>query len=411
MQSVFIILLTLITVVVLLQRKLEIGHAMLAGSVVLTVTTLSTPVLFFESVVKTGRHSNTWEILIALYFVMCLEYQLRTSGLLDKVMAAARRKLISDKFLLAGMPAFLGFLPSLGGALFSAPMVENASRRYDMTPEQKTAVNYWFRHIWEYVNPIMPGLLLTGQITRIPLPDLIQAMSIFVLAAIVIGWFVCLAGIREKTEIFAGEGEEAEVPVIGSRTASTGLNPILWTAGPILFNIFLVVFFHLAASVSMAIVVLLMVLVLRQNAADIKVMLRHGLDRKLLWGIASILLFQQVLHDTGVLDGVVKMLETYGISALIVAGVLAFVGGILTGTSGGFVALSMPVIVAMSPEDIVAVSIGFVMGTAGQMLSPMHLCLLVSLRYFGADFSRSMVPVAIMQTLMFGVLFLRYGVF
>lgn len=407
MQSVAIILIVLCTVVVLLHRKVEIGHAMLAGSVILTVMTLSSPLLFFGSVVKTGQHSNTWEILIALYFVMCLEYQLRTSGLLDKVMAAARRKLISDKFLLAGMPAFLGFLPSLGGAVFSAPMVENASRSYDMTPEQKTAVNYWFRHVWEYVNPIMPGLLLTGQITRIPLPDLIQSMAIFVVAAIVIGWVVCLAGIKKKTTSQSDDKSEdstVEAP-------SNGLNPILWTAGPILFNIFLVVFFHLAASVSMAIVVLLMALVLRQHTADIMAMLRHGMDRKLLWGIASILLFQQVLQDTGVLSGVVKMLETYGISALIVAGVLAFAGGILTGTSGGFVALSMPVIVAMSPGDLVAVSVGFVMGTAGQMLSPMHLCLLVSLRYFGADFARSMIPVAIMQVLMFGVLFLRYGVF
>ena len=409
MQSVAIILIVLCTVVVLLHRKVEIGHAMLAGSVILIVTTLSSPLLFFDSVVKTGSHSNTWEILIALYFVMCLEYQLRTSGLLDKVMAVARRKLISDKFLLAGMPAFLGFLPSMGGALFSAPMVANASRRYDMTPEQKTVVNYWFRHIWEFVNPIMPALLLTGQMTQIPLPDLIQSMAIFVVGAIVFGWLVCLAGIKEKTaENMVDPDDE---PANTAPLPQNGLNPILWTAGPILFNIFLVVFFHIAASVSMAIVVLLMVLVLRQQTADIKVMLRHALDRKLLWGIGSILLFQQVLQDTGALRGVVELLSTYGISPLVVAGVLAFTGGILTGTSGGFVALSMPVIVAMSPGDLVAVSVGFVLGTAGQMLSPMHLCLLVTLRYFGADFARSMIPVVIMEAMMFGLLFLRYGVF
>ena len=66
MQSVAIILIVLCTVVVLLHRKVEIGHAMLAGSVILTVMTLSSPLLFFGSVVKTGQHSNTWEILIAL---------------------------------------------------------------------------------------------------------------------------------------------------------------------------------------------------------------------------------------------------------------------------------------------------------------------------------------------------------
>lgn len=105
------------------------------------------------------------------------------------------------------------------------------------------------------------------------------------------------------------------------------------------------------------------------------------------------------------------MLEAFQISPLIVAGVLAFSGGILTGTSSGFVALSMPIIVALAPGNIAAVSVGFVMGTAGQMLSPMHLCFLVTIRYFGADFIRSMKPIAVMEALMVGFVLLRYGLF
>lgn len=409
MQSVVIIFFALIIVVVLLHRKVEIGHSMLAGSLMLTALTFSSPLVFLHSFVVTVRSLNTWEIVVALFFVMCLEFQLRTSGLLDEVMAAARTKSISDKLLMAGMPAFLGFLPSLGGALFSAPMVENASRRFAMSPEQKTAVNYWFRHIWEFGNPIMPGLLLAAQITLIPLSDLISSLFIYVLVAFLVGWMVCLAGVKElvdppRTELVDESGCE-----FVSRRRSR--NSVLLTVGPILLNIFFVVGLNLAASLSMAIVVLLMTWVLRQNTVDIKAMLRHGLDRKLLWGIGSVLLFQKVLQDTGVLTGVVSMLETFQVSPLIVAGVLAFSGGILTGTSGGFVALSMPIIVALAPGSIVAVSVGFVLGTAGQMLSPMHLCFLVTIRYFGADFVRSMRPIAIMEALMVGFVLLRYGVF
>lgn len=409
MQSVGIIFLTMIIVVVLLHRKIEIGNAMLAGSLILTALTFSSPLVFLHSFVVTVQLPNTWEILVALFFVMCLEFQLRTSGLLDEVMAVARTKSISDKLLLAGMPAFLGFLPSLGGALFSAPMVENASRRYAMTPEQKTAVNYWFRHIWEFGNPIMPGLLLAAQITRISLSDLIGSLFIYVLVAVVVGWLVCLAGIKELVDIPREEQfDESGCEFVNQRR---GRNSILLTVGPILLNIFLVVGLNLAASVSMAIVVILMTWVLRQKMVDIKAMLRHGLDRKLLWGIGSVLLFQQVLQDTGVLTGVVRMLEAFQISPLIVAGVLAFSGGILTGTSSGFVALSMPIIVALAPGNIAAVSVGFVMGTAGQMLSPMHLCFLVTIRYFGADFIRSMKPIAVMEALMVGFVLLRYGLF
>ena len=406
-QSVVVIILTLAVVIALLHRKIEIGHAMLAGSLLLTVLTLSPPLAFVNSVVATAVHPNTWEILIALYFVMCLEYQLRTSGLLDDVMAAARARLISDKMLLAGMPAFLGFLPSIGGALFSAPMVDNASRRYNMTPEQKTAVNYWFRHIWEYVNPINPGLLLAGQITGIMLPLLIQTMAGFVVGAIAIGWFVCLAAVKESAEPPPVEAnDETGCQFVAPRRS---LNPFLFTAGPILLNIFFVVALHLAASLSMTLVVALMMVVLRQGPSEIMAMLRHGLDRKLLWGIASVLLFQRVLQDTAVLNGVVRLLDAYPVSPLIVAGALAFAGGLLTGSSSGFVALAMPIIVVLSPGDVSAVAVGFILGTAGQMLSPMHMCFLVSIRYFGADFAGSMRPIAVMEAMMVGMVLLRYG--
>jgi hypothetical protein len=408
-NSVLVIILTLAVVITLLHRKIEIGHAMFAGSLLLTILTLSPLLAFVNSVVATALHPNTWEILIALYFVMCLEYQLRTSGLLDDVMAAARARLISDKMLLAGMPAFLGFLPSIGGALFSAPMVDNASRRYNMTPEQKTAVNYWFRHIWEYVNPINPGLLLAGQITGIMLPLLIQTMAGFVVGAIAIGWLICLAGVKESAELLPVEvNDEPGCEFVASRRS---LNPFLFTAGPILLNIFLVVALHLSASLSMTIVVALMMIVLRQGPSEIMAMLRHGMDRKLLWGIASVLLFQRVLQDTAVLNGVVRLLDAYPVSPLIVAGVLAFAGGLLTGSSSGFVALAMPIIVVLSPGDVSAVAVGFILGTAGQMLSPMHMCFLVSIRYFGADFAGSMKPIAVMEAMMIGMVLLRYGFF
>jgi uncharacterized protein len=407
MQSVVVILLTLSTVVILLHRRVEIGHSMLVGALLLQVLTWSAPEIFFGATLSTLRNFNTWEILGALYFVMCLEFQLRTSGLLDEVMAAARAHLVSDKLLLAGMPAFLGFLPSLGGALFSAPLVENASRRYEMTAEDKTTVNFWFRHVWEFVNPIMPGLLLFSQVTRFPVSTLMLEMAPFTLAAIIIGWIFCLMRLREKAggAVYYGENGAEEAVEVKRK----GLHAVVLTAGPILFNILLVLAFKIPASVSMAMVVGLMVLVLRQDAANIKKMLIHGLDRKLLWGIGSVLLFQQVLMDTGALTGVVAILRSSRISPLIITGVLTFVTGMLTGTSGGFVAVSMPVVVALAPGEIAAAVVGFVVGTAGQMLSPMHLCILVTVEYFKSNFIRSLMPVALMEVLMIAFLAIRYG--
>jgi len=43
----------------------------------------------------------------------------------------------SNKVTLAVMPAFLGLLPSLGGARFSCPIVEEASRGLSINAEEK----------------------------------------------------------------------------------------------------------------------------------------------------------------------------------------------------------------------------------------------------------------------------------
>jgi hypothetical protein len=42
----------------------------------------------------------------------------------------------------------------------------------------------------------------------------------------------------------------------------------------------------------------------------------------------------------------------------------------------------------------------FLMGMAGQMLSPAHLCLLVTLEYFQADFIRSLRPILALEAVM-----------
>ena len=40
--------------------------------------------------------------------------------------------------------------------------VKEAAADADMRPEHKAFVNYWFRHIWEYISPLYPGIVLAA---------------------------------------------------------------------------------------------------------------------------------------------------------------------------------------------------------------------------------------------------------
>lgn len=389
MSSVVLVFVTLAVIVFLLNRKVKLGFAMLAGSAIIFFATEPTVGKLVAAAEATAIGRAAWEIILALYFVMCLEFQLRTGGIIDGMMAAARRIFRSDRFLLMLMPSFLGFLPSLGGAIFSAPLVENAARPFDLSPERKTAINYWFRHVWEYTNPIFTGMLLASQLSGIPLGDLVAHMMWATAVSVLIGWLLLIAPLK---------------PVPG--TAGCAENPgegehdwryISLAAGPILANFALVVFFRLSASVSMALVVGAMALILRQKAAAIRAMLAHALDGKLLWGVAGILFFQQILSRSGVINDFTVLMNSLAVPAMTVVGIIAFLGGLLTGTSQGFVAIAFPFIAVLAPGNLDLVMVCFVMGMAGQMLSPAHLCLLVTLDYFKADFLRSLRPILVLE--------------
>lgn len=392
MFAVLKVLATLAVIVIALNRKVKMGNAMLAGSAILFILSEPTLAKLANAALRTATSHSTWEILFALYFVMCLEYQFRTGGIIDGLMATARSLLRSDRVLLAMMPAFLGFLPSLGGAIFSAPLVESASKPYSLAAETKTAINYWFRHVWEYTNPIFTGMLLASQISGLSLNALISHMAWLTVLSAAIGWLLLISPLKQNQP-------SGNTGVI-SDSGNTSYHFLLLATAPIIANFILVVFLKFPASISMALVVGAMIFVLRQSLPDIRAMLLHALDSKLLWGIVGILFFQQILQQSGAINAIALLLNAVSIPSTVVIGIIAFVAGLLTGTSQGFVAIAFPFIAVMAPGDLTLAMISFVMGTAGQMLSPAHMCLLVTLDYFNADFLKTLRPVFILNIIM-----------
>ncbi|MCM0757443.1 MULTISPECIES: DUF401 family protein [Sporomusa] len=395
MFAVLKIFLTLGLIVFLLNRKVKMGNAMLAGSGLLFVLSGLTLQHLGTALKNLVSSYSTWEILFALYFVMCLEHQLRTSGIIDGLMVTSRRLLRSDRILLPLMPAFLGFLPSLGGAIFSAPLVESASKPFNLKAETKTAINYWFRHVWEFSNPIFTSMLLASQLSGIPLSALIANMVWVTALSLVIGWlfFITPLKSRQITPQTAAATESGSID-------DTGYRYIALATGPILVNFVLIVFLKLSAALSMGLVVAAMALILRQPLQEVSAMLRHALDRKLLWGIAGILFFQHILQQSGAVQEIAALLNSLAVSNAVIIGAIAFAGGILTGTAQGFVVITFPFLLALAPGDINLVMFCFVAGSAGQMLSPAHLCLLVTLDYFKADFLKTLRPIAFLEVIL-----------
>lgn len=386
--------LAMVIILLLLRKHLPIGPAILCGGLFIWSVQSLNPSHLLQAAYETAIMPRTYDLILALYFVMCLEIELRTSGTLDGMVRALQQLFPSEKFTLAIMPAFLGLLPSLGGARFSAPIVESASKGITITPEEKTTINFWFRHIFEFTNPINPGMIMACSIAMVPISSLIIHLGWLTPVAFALGWLICI------TPLAIGKNQTKHQ--LTKQERNKNICDLTLSLAPVVINFLMVVFLGLGAATSMALVAVGMIFVLRfsSRVINIKEVFVGALDWKMILNIICILYFIQLLTVSQVLHAIVVAFQTAPLPPTVIIALVSLIIGVLTGLSQGHVAIVLPIVAAMAPGDLNMVGIAMVFGIAGQMITPTHMCLIVTLDYFKADFFRSLKPVITIELLL-----------
>jgi len=109
--------------------------------------------------------------------------------------------------------------------------------------------------------------------------------------------------------------------------------------------------------------------------------------------VAGIFFFRHAIECTGLATTLPKALSTLDVPVLFVVGAIPFIVGLLVGIAVGMVGISLPVIapLIMSADGTLQAPLvmwAYVCGFAGMMLSPSHLCLVLSQQYFEARWSK-----------------------
>lgn len=389
-MNVFVIIIIAMAAILLaLRMRKPVGMAMMAGAMLVWVLSGAQLDVLNKSVYQVFTMNRTYELIFALYFVMCLEIQLRLSGSLKGMLQALQHWFNSDRVTIVLMPLVLGLLPSLGGAIFSAPMVQSLGNGLKINDEQKSVINFWFRHVTEYFSPINSGMLIASAVLAIPLGQIILNTYIAGVISLIVGWFICVP---------KGDGKKL---VHSAQVVNTleDVKAVFLTLSPVLFNFIFIVFLGGSAAVSMGIVTLGMFVLLALDGKKVPFWgtLQAAFDVKLILNVTCIILFIQVLDNTQTLHKIVQLLANSSLSIPVVIGVVSVLIGALTGMSQGHAAMVMPLVASLAPQDVRLAALAFVCGVAGQMVTPTHLCLIVTIDYFKADFFKTLNPVLIMQ--------------
>jgi hypothetical protein len=105
--------------------------------------------------------------------------------------------------------------------------------------------------------------------------------------------------------------------------------------------------------------------------------------------IAAIMIFKGIMADSQAVIQVRNELMEYGIPVVLIVAVMPLISGFITGVAVGFVGISFPLIIPLfqisNPFVYLSfAALAYTFGYMGQILSPIHLCLLVTKDYFKA---------------------------
>lgn len=140
-----------------------------------------------------------------------------------------------------------------------------------------------------------------------------------------------------------------------------------------------------------------------------------GINYKLVFIIASLMAFKEILEVSGLVDNMGQAFINLGIPLPLLVLILSFLLGYVTGMSTAAVGIITPILIPLlAGVENIGVYAGLLMVCVniGYILSPLHLCLILSNQYFKVDLKSVyrklaipmgiMIAVALIQVLIYG---------
>jgi len=352
----------------LLKKKLNIGYVMLIGAALLFLLYRMSAASILVTARGAVLNSVTVKLILALSFIRVFEMILREHAVLSGMMDGIKAIFRNRKVITISMPLLIGLIPSVGGAYFSAPMVAEITRDTKITPEEKGFINYWFRHPWEYILPLYPGILLASAVSKIELHTLITVNLSYAVLLVLTGFMFSMRSLRGvvQTDNFSEKG--------------------LWSFVPILAVLLLVLVFHIELHYALIAMVATLFLFYKYKVKSILAALRHGFSLEVIILIVGVMFFKEAMENSGAVSNLSLFFMREGIPVSPVLFLLPFLTGMLTGLTVGFVGSTFPLIISLAGSASVgAISFAFACGFLGVLLSPTHICLILTREYFKAD--------------------------
>ena len=419
------VIIAFIIVIILIRKKLNFGLSLIIGSIIVGVFSLQEIQLIdipkamieasFYSFEKNQIYTSTIELAVLMTLIYILAKLMQETGAIKKIIESLR-SVFSKGGILGIIPALYGLMPVPGGALFSAPMIDEEGEKYKLNKNQKNFLNVWFRHIWFPVYPISSAMITLILLTNTYSTEQNLGITIHIsflmlvnipafIAMIIIGFFFLRKYIKKpQNDIKKTKKDPAGLIYI--------IPPIL----PLFFYIFLINFGftdYRAFLIGIIFSIILLYFLLKIGRSEYIKLIKKSLTINLALAIFGIMIFRQMITVSGSDILIADTIKSLNVPVILMIVLIPLILGLLTGYNLGAVGLSFPLVSVFfpSPMDTITIvgyiSLIFISSLVGYLISPIHLCNVLSSDYLKTDTTRMYkmyVPSAII-TLLVQILF------
>jgi uncharacterized protein len=368
--------------------KMTLVYVLFAGALVLGLATgkdfLQIAAIFSRGLLD----PSTLQLLGVITLIEMLTLFLEFTGSLQRILVALRRVFADSRVLIALVPSLLGLFPVPGGAMLSAPMVGVYGDEIGFKGNRKSAVNLFFRHIWDQVFPFKPHLILAATVVHIPIFTLIGWHLPITLLSAFIGYRYLIG--RHSAPGLAEQVQPAE---------RSGERPLWVEVAPLVIPLILGLGFRIDFVYAMAGGLLFGLLTQPVSRSMLGKICKKGIRPQLLLILASVMIFKSSLENSGLVTVLAGLLPGYGIPPALLAFLLPLIISLATGIEIVAVGMAYPLILGLFPHGTPVLPYILIMMTAnaiGQTYSPVHICMVVGNEYFGARLGKviqmSLVP-------------------
>jgi uncharacterized protein len=399
------VLLSIFAIIFLIRRGWKM-YTVLCLAVAILALTNGLLITGNLTLLYTSLTSYTAFYLVSMVLMITLLGHLHQKiGAMEMMVDSLRRLIRDPRLLLMVFPASISLFSTVpGGAIISAPMVEETGRLLKMPPLELAMSNMVYRHLVVLITPFNSSLILISGLTGISIAGYLS----FTVPVIIVVFLIA------TVLIFYRYPKLEATETVGHNKGyySSALADLFSSAFPFLLAIFLGlvcgVFFPLALLAGIA-----ACFFVKLPAADriselrgrLKILL-GGFNWPLILSTLAIVVYKDFMLEAESFQQTVQYLVEQGLPLMVLIVVLPFVTGFITGNNTASLGIAVPVLIPFFGAEMLTVryfGLVYLSSYAGYFGSPVHLCTYLTNEYFNTPMYSLIKRINVYGAIMLGV--------